>query len=162
MEKGVIRGASKKGSSSQQRPGERSVFKDVRRYLSVDGLEILVGKTDRGNDTLTGKIAQKNDLWFHTQDVPGSHVLVRNPERLPQLPFPTIRQAASLAAYFSKARKDTKVAVDYTFRKYITKPKGAKPGLVLVMQKHSILVAPGVEGLRSIDPAHNSHFEYSE
>jgi len=113
----------------------------MRKYISVDGFEILVGKNDRGNDALTSKIARKHDLWFHAQDMPGSHVLIRNPQRLEQIPFPTIRQAASLAAYFSKARKDTKIMVDYTFAKYVTKPKGFKPGLVLVNQKKSILVS---------------------
>jgi len=128
-------------SSDSQTSAAKSLLKDIRQYVSVDGFEILVGKNDRGNDALTCKIARKHDLWFHAQDMPGSHVLIRNPARLEQIPFPTIKQAASLAAYFSKARKDTKIMVDYTFAKYVTKPKGFKPGLVLVKQKKSILVS---------------------
>lgn len=130
------------GQHARGQNGGRTALKDIRRYMSVDGLEILVGKNDRGNDALTCRVAQKDDLWFHTQDVPGSHVLVRNPERLSQIPFSTVLQAASLAAYYSKARNDTKVAVDYTFRKYITKPKGARPGLVLMTRKSTVLVPP--------------------
>ncbi|MEW5801517.1 MAG: NFACT family protein [bacterium] len=145
-EKGFLHLEGSQASISQRTAGrrsdERSVFKDIRRYVSTDGMEILVGKNDRGNDALTCKIAQKDDLWLHTQDVAGSHVLIRNPERLSQIPFSTILQAASLAAYFSKARKDTKVAVDYAFRKYITKPKGARPGLVLMTRKSTVLVPP--------------------
>jgi len=123
----------------------RLPFKDIRRYVSVDGLEILVGKNDRGNDTLINKIARKDDLWLHAQDAAGSHVLVRNPQRLSQIPYSTILQAASLAAYFSKARNDTKVAVAYAFKKYVTKPKGAKPGLVVMSQKTTILVSPEIK-----------------
>ncbi|MDQ1318483.1 MAG: hypothetical protein QG588_2145, partial [Candidatus Poribacteria bacterium] len=146
-EKGLLHSDDGRKFPSSQRTGDkqtagRVALKDIRRYVSVDGLEILVGKNDRGNDSLTCKIAQKDDLWFHTQDVPGSHVLVRNPQRLPQIPFSTILQAASLAAHYSKARKDTKVAVDYAFKKYITKPKGARPGLVLMTQKSTVLVPP--------------------
>jgi predicted ribosome quality control (RQC) complex YloA/Tae2 family protein len=133
--------AEKQAAAGKQISGRVSL-KDIRRYMSVDGLEILVGKNDRGNDALTCRIAQKDDLWFHTQDVPGSHVLVRNPQRLSRIPFSTVLQAASLAAYYSKARKDTKVAVDYAFKKYITKPKGARPGLVLMTQKSTVLVPP--------------------
>lgn len=146
-EKGILQPEGGKFPSSPKRAAERqtagrAALKDIRRYMSVDGLEILVGKNDRGNDALTCRVAQKDDLWFHTQDVAGSHVLVRNPQRLSQIPFSTILQAASLAAYYSQARKDTKVAVDYAFRKYISKPKGARPGLVLVTQKSSVLVPP--------------------
>ncbi len=126
----------------------KSLLKDIRQYVSVDGFEILVGKNDRGNDALTCKIARKHDLWLHAQDMPGSHVLIRNPARLDQIPFPTIRQAASLAAYFSKARNDTKIMVDYTFAKYVTKPKGFKPGLVLVKQKKSILVSSEIKDFK--------------
>jgi len=127
--------------SPSQTSAAKSLLKDIRQYDSVNGFKILVGKNDRGNDALTCKIARKHDLWFHAQDMPGSHVLIRNPTRLEQIPFPTIRQAACLAAYFSKARKETKTMVDYTFAKYVTKPKGFKPGLVLVNQKKSILVS---------------------
>ena len=141
QERGILLKKSDKITSSHNEE-KKELFKNLRHYVSADGFEILVGKNDRGNDTLTGKIAQKSDLWFHAQDVGGSHVLVRNPKRLEQIPFSTIKQAAALAAYFSKARKDTKVMIDYTFRKYISKPRGAKPGLVLISRKKSILVCP--------------------
>ncbi|MEW6381305.1 MAG: NFACT RNA binding domain-containing protein [bacterium] len=147
QEEGIIQSEEQR-NPSPQKPSEKLSFKDIRRYVSVDGLEILVGKNDRGNDALTCKIARKDDLWFHAQDAAGSHVLVRNPDRLPQIPYPTIVQAASLAAFFSKARNDTKAAVAYAFKKYVSKPKGAKPGLVVMTQKTSILVSPDIRDLQ--------------
>lgn len=129
-------------SSSTTKTGQGIPGKNIRKLLSLDGLQILIGKNDRGNDTIVCSIAQKHDLWFHAQDVAGSHVLLRNPQRLETPPLTSLQQAASLAAYYSKARKDTKVMIDYTQARYVTKPKGAKPGLVIVHQKKSILVTP--------------------
>ena len=113
----------------------------VRRYLSTDGYEILVGRTARDNDNLTFRIAQPNDLWMHTGDYPGSHVVVRNPTRK-EIPQRTIIEAAQLAGRFSQASEDTKVVVHYTERKFLSKPKGAAPGLVRLSRFRSITVEP--------------------
>ena len=113
----------------------------VRRYSSYDGYEILVGRTGRDNDHLTFKIARPNDLWLHAADYPGSHAIVRNPARK-EIPHRTIIEAAQLAAFFSQARKDAKVAVHYTQRKFLAKPRGAAPGLVRMSRFKTILVAP--------------------
>jgi len=113
----------------------------TRRYLSSDGYEILVGRAARDNDNLTFKIAKPNDLWLHAADYPGSHVIVRNPTRK-EIPHRTIIEAAQLAAYFSQANKDPKVDVHYTQRKFLSKPKGAAPGLVRLSRFKSITVAP--------------------
>ncbi|HEU4933793.1 MAG TPA: NFACT RNA binding domain-containing protein [Pyrinomonadaceae bacterium] len=113
----------------------------VRRYLSTDGYEILVGRAARDNDNLTFRIAQPNDLWMHAGDYPGSHVVVRNPTRK-EIPHRTIIEAAQLAGRFSQASDDTKVVVHYTERKFLSKPKGAAPGLVRLSRFRSITVEP--------------------
>lgn len=113
----------------------------VRRYLSTDGYEILVGRAARDNDHLTFKIAQPNDLWLHAGDYPGSHVLIRNPTRK-EIPHRTIVEAAQLAGKFSQASEDSKVVIHYTPRKFLSKPKGAAPGLVRLSRFKSITVEP--------------------
>ena len=113
----------------------------LRRYLSSDGYEVLVGRTARDNDQLTFKVARPNDLWLHSSDYPGSHVIVRNSSRV-EIPQRTIIEAAQLAAKFSQASKDSKVAIHYTRRKFISKPKGAAPGLVRLSTFKTITVEP--------------------
>lgn len=124
-----------RGSKPEKKiPGTRS-------YLSSDGFEILVGRTARDNDYLTFKVAKPNDLWLHTGDYSGSHVVVRNATRK-DVPQRTLIEAAQLAAQFSQARKDPKVDVHYTQRKFVSKPKGAAPGLVRLTRFKNITVAP--------------------
>jgi predicted ribosome quality control (RQC) complex YloA/Tae2 family protein len=113
----------------------------VRRYVSSDGFEILVGRAARDNDRLTFKVAKPNDLWLHAADYGGSHVVVRNATRK-DVPHRTIIEAAQLAAQFSQARKDPKVDVHYTERKFVSKPKGTAPGLVRLMRSRNITVEP--------------------
>lgn len=120
----------------------------VRRYLSTDGYEILVGRAARDNDHLTFKVAQPNDLWMHAGDYPGSHVVVRNPTRK-EIPHRTIIEAAQLAGKFSQASEDSKVVIHYTPRKFLSKPKGAAPGLVRLLRFKSITVEPK-EGVNRI------------
>ncbi|HEY3105153.1 MAG TPA: NFACT RNA binding domain-containing protein [Pyrinomonadaceae bacterium] len=127
------------GTQTRHRSTKR--IPGTRRYLSSDGYEILVGRAARDNDNLTFKIAKPNDLWLHAADYPGSHVIVRNPTRK-EIPHRTIIEAAQLAAYFSRANKDPKVDVHYTQRKFLSKPKGAAPGLVRLSRFKSITVAP--------------------
>jgi len=113
-----------------------------RRFLTKNGWEIFVGKSDRENDYLTFRFANPNDLWFHAQDVPGSHVLLRRKDKKTEPSSSEIRETAQVAAYFSKARKEKKVAVVYTQAKHIRKPKRGKPGLALVTREKSIVVEP--------------------
>jgi predicted ribosome quality control (RQC) complex YloA/Tae2 family protein len=124
----------KKSAKQEKIPG-------VRRYLSTDGYEILVGRAARDNDHLTFRVAQPNDLWMHAGDYPGSHVVVRNPTRK-EIPQRTIIEAAQLAARFSQASEDAKVVIHYTERKFLSKPKGAAPGLVRMSRFRSINVEP--------------------
>ena len=113
----------------------------VRRYLSTDGYEILVGRAAKDNDHLTFRVARPNDLWLHAGDYPGSHVVVRNPTRK-EVPQRTMIEAAQLAARFSQASEDAKVVIHYTERKFLSKPKGAAPGLVRLSSFRSITVEP--------------------
>lgn len=126
---------------SKTQPEANKSIPGVRRYLSTDGYEILVGRTARDNDRLTFRLAQPNDLWMHTGDYPGSHVVIRNPTRK-EIPHRTIIEAAQLAGRFSQASEDAKVVVHYTERKFLSKPKGAAPGLVRLSRFRSITVEP--------------------
>lgn len=114
----------------------------ARRYRSSDGYEILVGRGARDNDHLTFRVAASQDAWLHAADYPGSHVIVRNHTRGQEIPHRTIIEAAQLAAYFSQARKDSKVAVHYTQRKYVSKMRGAAPGLVRLSSFRTLMVEP--------------------
>ncbi len=114
------------------------------RHRSSDGLAILVGKNNRQNDLLTLKQAGPDDLWLHTKEIPGSHVILQLPPgRGPEdLPPRSLREAALLAAYHSKARQSSQVPVDYTLRRHVRKPPGAKPGMVIYDHHHTIYVTP--------------------
>ncbi|HEV7474542.1 MAG TPA: NFACT family protein [Pyrinomonadaceae bacterium] len=126
----------------------------MRRYRSSDGYEVLVGRTARDNDQLTFRVARPNDLWLHAGDYPGSHVIVRNSGRS-EIPHRTIIEAAQLAAKFSQAARDSKVTIHYTRRKFLTKPKGAAPGLVRMSTFKAITVEPG-ENLERIKTSNNN------
>ncbi|MFN0122469.1 MAG: NFACT family protein [Blastocatellia bacterium] len=122
-------------------------FSGMRRYLSSDGYEILVGRSSADNDQLTMRIARPQDLWFHTADYPGSHVVLRNPQKKP-VPPRAITEAAQLAAKFSHARESAKVAVNYCERRFVTKPKGFAIGQVRLSTFKTVLVPPGEPGQR--------------
>ncbi|HJU53318.1 MAG TPA: NFACT family protein [Pyrinomonadaceae bacterium] len=125
--------------SRRQKAAE--IVPGARRYRSSDGYEILVGRAARDNDHLTFRVARPHDLWLHAADYPGSHVIVRNPTRA-DIPHRTIIEAAQLAALFSQARRDAKVDVHYTPRKFLSKPRGAAPGLVRMSSFRSITAEP--------------------
>ena len=96
--------------------------------MSSDGFEILIGRNNKQNDRLTLKSSRHEDLWFHTKNFPGSHVVVRAEGR--DIPESTILEAAGYAAWFCKARSAPKVEVDYTHIRNVKKPAGARPGMV--------------------------------
>jgi predicted ribosome quality control (RQC) complex YloA/Tae2 family protein len=128
-----------------------------RRYTTSSGLEILVGRNNRQNDILTFRTASDYDLWFHTQEIPGSHVLLRlNPGEMPETN--DLELAADLAAYYSQARHSEQVPVIYTEPKHVYKPKGAKPGMTVykhervlwgqperILNRISVVVEPSVK-----------------
>jgi len=112
------------------------------RSVMVEGFEVLIGKGDADNDQLTFKVAAPMDLWLHVAGTPGSHVVVRNPERIAELPRALIERAAELAAFFSKARAGGKVEVHYCHAADVSKPRGFPPGKVLLRQWKSLRVYP--------------------
>ena len=119
-------------------------------FVSSDGYTILVGRNNKQNDELTIKTAYSTDIWFHTKTIPGSHTVVRTNGQS-ELPDTTILEAASIAAYFSKAQNSSGVPVDYTAIKNVKKPNGSKPGFVIYETNSTVYVTPDeklVEKLR--------------
>jgi predicted ribosome quality control (RQC) complex YloA/Tae2 family protein len=130
-------------------PRKKQAPAGPRRFVSVEGMEILVGRNNAENDRLTMSIARGNDFWFHVQHRLGSHVVVRVPRgKTPSLE--TLLDAANLAVYFSKARQSSKVPVDYTQRKFVKTPHGAAPGLVTYSSNKTLLIDPDAARLRRL------------
>ncbi len=111
---------------------------EPERYISSTGTAISVGKNNKQNDMLTFKIAKRTDTWLHTKDIPGSHVVIHATEP----DETTLREAATLAAYFSKARNSSSVPVDYTEIRQVKKPNGAKPGFVIYFEQKTVFIDP--------------------
>ena len=114
-----------------------------RKFVTSEGFTIAVGKNNTQNDMLTLKWASSSDIWLHTKNIPGSHVIIRKENR--DIPNEVIHKAACLSAYFSKARDEDLVAVDYTEVKNIKKPRGAKPGMVIYFNNKTIYVKPSLD-----------------
>jgi predicted ribosome quality control (RQC) complex YloA/Tae2 family protein len=131
---------------------------EPRAFRSSDGLAILVGKSGAGNDHLTWRLARSHDLWLHAQGIRGSHVLVRL-QKGKQAPPRTLCEAAQLAAYYSRARGEVKVPVDYVLRKFLRKPKAAAPGAVLLTQEKTITVQPEADLVHRLHAADVSRAE---
>ena len=117
-----------------------SAVPQFKEYKSDEGYKILVGKNNRQNDYLTTALAAKNDLWFHAKNIPGSHVIVMC--RGGEVSEETIMKAAALAAANSKAADSSQVPVDYTPVKFVKKPNGAKPGMVIYTTNKTVFVTP--------------------
>lgn len=131
------------GGYVRQDPGRKRMKQAASkpmRFVSTDGYPIYVGRNNRQNDELTTKLAQKNDLWLHVQKQSGSHVII--PWAGVQPPDDTITQAAQLAAWFSQGRQGQNVAVDVTPVRYVKKPGGAKPGMVVYTTYRTVYVTP--------------------
>ncbi|WP_026487194.1 Rqc2 family fibronectin-binding protein [Caldanaerobius polysaccharolyticus] len=120
-------------------------YRSKPRHYRHNGFDIYVGKNNMQNDYLTLRFARTEDLWLHTSKVHGSHVIIKAYGK--EVPPETLEAAARLAAYYSKARESSKVPVDYTLRKYVKKPNGAKPGMVIYENYKTILVNPEIEDL---------------
>lgn len=128
-----------KAKKSNKQERQRKAGLNYDRYVSSDGIDILVGRNNQQNDSLTFRVARPDELWLHAQKIPGSHVIIRQPNIISEQ---TLLEAATLAAYYSKARTSSKVPVDYTQRKHVRKPNGAKPGFVIYENFKTILVDP--------------------
>jgi predicted ribosome quality control (RQC) complex YloA/Tae2 family protein len=123
---------------SRERPAPR-----LLEYTLAGGWLVLVGKTEADNDELSLRVAEPNDWWFHVRGMPGSHVVLRaredaEPERA------TLERAAAIAAYHSKARDGGVVAVSCTRARYVSKPRGAKPGTVMIKKETVVKVRPAL------------------
>lgn len=114
-------------------------------FLSSDGYHMYVGKNNYQNDELTFKLANGGDWWFHSKTIPGSHVIVKTDKQ--PLPASTIEEAARLAAYYSSGRESGKVEIDYTLKKHLKKPNGAKPGFVIYHEYSSILASTNITNI---------------
>ena len=141
---GKAKKAAKKGAKRQKGGGGGSAVdgEGLRRYISPNGFTVLVGRNSTQNDHLTMRLAQNNDLWMHARGVPGAHVLLRIPAGQ-EAESADMQFAADLAAYFSKSRAEGKLDVTIANPAHISKPKGAKPGQVLVKQEKVMLGRPG-------------------
>ena len=130
-------------SRPQSSPHERSVR--LLEYRLPSGWKVFVGRTDADNDQLSLKIARPNDWWFHVRGMPGSHVILqvppgKDPDRQ------TLKRAAAIAAYHSKAREAGVIAVSATRARYVSKPRAAKAGAVQIRKETVFKVRPGLDG----------------
>jgi predicted ribosome quality control (RQC) complex YloA/Tae2 family protein len=135
---GALRRVAAKESRAAVQPGERLPY---RLYRTSGGLEVRVGRSSKDNDRLTFRHAAHGDVWLHARSVPGSHVVLRWAEEGAP-PARDLEEAAVLAAFYSKARTSGTVAVDWTRRKYVRKPRNAPPGRVSLIQARTVFVAP--------------------
>ncbi|ASS38445.1 Rqc2 family fibronectin-binding protein [Mogibacterium pumilum] len=142
VETGYIRYRSKPG---QKRKKQKQA---PLEYRLSDGHYVFVGRNNKENDQLTTKTASRSDIWFHTKDIPGSHVILvtETGEALKDISADTIYEAASIAAYHSKGKDSDNVPVDYTLVKYVKKPSGAKPGMVIFTHNSTVYVTPKLPG----------------
>jgi len=136
---GFIKRAKPLQNKKQPRGGQRAKPKPLH-YISTDGFDIFVGKNNAQNDELTLRFADQQDIWMHTKNIPGSHVILRTDGNTPS--NTALEQAAMLAAYYSKARGSSLVPVDYCPRKQVKKPGGAKPGMVIYDGHQTAYVTP--------------------
>ena len=109
-------------------------------YTTSDGFKIMVGRNNRQNDQLTLKMARNHDIWFHTKNIPGSHTILVTDGR--EVTDQAVLEAAKIAAYFSKGRDSSQVPVDYTEVRNVSKPQGAKPGMVIYVKNKTVYVTP--------------------
>lgn len=107
---------------------------------TTDGFTLIIGKNNRQNDLVTFKQAQPDDIWLHTKDIPGSHVIIRSERR--EVSSQALQEAAQAAAYYSQSRQSASVPVDYTKRRHVRKPTGAKPGFVIYDHQTTVYVTP--------------------
>ncbi len=126
-----LRKAAQRGKKQKPKP---------RRFTTSTGFEFVVGRSNTENDHITFKLGGKTDLWFHTKDIPGSHVVLFTGGAEPDAA--TIYEVAAAAAFFSKARDSENVPVDYVPLRYVKKPGGAKPGMVIFTNNRTVWIDP--------------------
>jgi predicted ribosome quality control (RQC) complex YloA/Tae2 family protein len=127
---------------AKARAGESERPAPYRRFRTSGGLEVRVGRSGKANDELTFHHSSPNDIWLHAREVGGAHVVLRWPDAQANPPARDLGEAAVLAALNSRARTSGLVAVDWTRRKYVRKPRKAKPGLVTIERAKTLFVEP--------------------
>lgn len=141
IQQGYLRERGKKNKKKK-----KSVRPTLHMYTSSEGIEIYVGKNNLQNEYVTNRLANPNDTWLHTKDIPGSHVLIRSSS----FGDDTLNEAAQLAAYFSQAKQSSSVPVDCTLIRYVRKPSGAKPGFVIYDHQRTLFVTPDEQLIKSL------------
>ncbi|MBE6040934.1 MAG: fibronectin-binding domain-containing protein, partial [Clostridiales bacterium] len=138
-------GYVRRRAKASQRKRKASRPEPIRYSLS-DGTQVLVGRNNIENDWLTMKYAAKTDIWLHTKDIPGSHVIIRldDGRSLSDLTAELIYEAAGIAAFHSKASGSSNVPVDYVPVRYVKKPNGSKPGMVIFTHNQTVYVHPAL------------------
>jgi predicted ribosome quality control (RQC) complex YloA/Tae2 family protein len=127
------------GITKKQKKRKSEIKKSSPRKVEINGFIVLVGKNNRQNDTLV-RTSSPNDVWLHARGIPGAHVVIRTGGK--EVPWSVLRFAASLAAGYSRGKDSGKVPVDYTLVKYVRKPKGFQPGMVIYEKQKTIVVEP--------------------
>lgn len=144
VEAGYIHKKGEKKKSSRLQAKSKPLH-----YKSSDGFDIYVGKNNYQNDQLTFKVANGGDWWFHAKGMPGSHVILQTGGK--EVPDKAFEEAAALAAFYSKAKDQEKVEIDYLQRKNVKKPGGAKPGFVVYYTNYSMAIKPDISALTQTD-----------
>ncbi|RSL31285.1 fibronectin/fibrinogen-binding protein [Salibacterium salarium] len=132
-EQGYIKKRVQKGKKKK-----KTALPVLEKFVASDGTEMYVGKNNKQNEYLTSRVANRDDTWLHTKEIPGSHVVVRSNDVTEE----TLLEAANIAAYYSKAKESSSVPVDYTKIKHVRKPNGAKPGFVTYDNQSTVFVTP--------------------
>ena len=149
-------GSAKDGAKGSAKGGRgkgkaRTPASEPLHYISSDGYNIYVGKNNTQNDALTFHFSDPNDIWFHANDMPGSHVILRTGGKsMEEIPDRAFEEAASLAAWYSAGREQKKVEIDYLLRRNVKKPGGAKPGFVVYYTNYSILAKADISALQEV------------
>lgn len=153
----VYNSHDKIANSKNSKSNKQSSSSNMPEKRDIDGYTVYIGKNNKQNDYLTCRLAQNSDIWFHTKDIHGSHVVLKvdsNPNvshvnsenpgisNTFSVPYAVLYKCASVAAYYSKARMSQNVPVDYTLIKYVKKPNGAKPGMVIYTNNKTIYANP--------------------
>ncbi len=122
------------------------VLSQPLHFISTDGIDIYCGRNNTQNDFVTLKLSKSTDTWLHAQGMPGSHVLIKSPK----VSADTLKQAAHIAAFYSKGRRSENVPIDYTLIKYVRKPSGAKPGFVTYSSQKTLFITPDEALVKSL------------
>ncbi len=144
---------NKQSKITNSKSSKQSNASNMPEKRNIDGYTVYIGKNNKQNDYLTCRLAQNSDIWFHTKDIHGSHVVLKTDSLHSSsenssasctfnIPDSVLYKCASIAAYYSKARMSQNVPVDYTLIKYVKKPNGAKPGMVIYTNNKTIYANP--------------------